>query len=107
MRLCCTPSVIVYSIILRIYGQVEKIRLAEEIFLEMLEAGCEPDEVACGTMLCAYARWGCHKDMMLFYSAIRRREILPSIAVYNFMISSLQKKKTHDKVIKVMQSDAG
>nr|UPT48670.1 pentatricopeptide repeat protein AaPPR582 [Agave angustifolia] len=101
LQLCYRPSVIVYTIILRIYGQVGKIRLAEEIFLEMLEAGCEPDEVACGTMLCAYARWGRHKDMMLFYSAVRRREILPSVAVYNFMISSLQKKKMHDKVIKL------
>lgn len=69
----------------------------------MLEAGCEPDEVASGTMLCAYARWGRHKDMLLFYSAVRRREILPSVAVYNFMLSSLQKKKLHDKVIKLWQ----
>ncbi|XP_020240766.1 pentatricopeptide repeat-containing protein At5g27270 isoform X2 [Asparagus officinalis] len=108
-QLCYRPSVIVYTIILRIYGQVGKIRLAEQIFLEMLEAGCEPDEVACGTMLCAYSRWGRHKDMMLFYSAVRRREILPSIAVYNFMISSLQKKKLHGEVIKLWKEmlDAG
>lgn len=101
LQLCYRPSVIVYTIVLRIYGQVGKIKLAEQIFLEMLEAGCEPDEVACGTMLCAYARWGRHKDMMLFYSAVRRREIVPSVAVYNFMISSLQKKKLHDKVIEL------
>ncbi|RWW70052.1 hypothetical protein BHE74_00022303 [Ensete ventricosum] len=101
LQLCYRPSVIVYTIVLRIYGQVGKIKLAEQIFLEMLEAGCEPDEVACGTMLCAYARWGRHKDMMLFYSAVRRRDILPSVAVFNFMISSLQKRKLHVKVIQL------
>ncbi|KAJ6834685.1 pentatricopeptide repeat-containing protein isoform X1 [Iris pallida] len=99
LQLCYRPSVIVYTILLRIYGQVGKLKLVEQVFLEMFEAGCEPDEVACGTMLCAYAKWGRHKDMMLFYSAVRRREILPSVAVYNFMISSLQKKHLHGKVI--------
>ncbi|WOK94961.1 pentatricopeptide repeat-containing protein [Canna indica] len=101
LQLCYRPSVIVYTIVLRMYGQVGKIKLAEQIFLEMLEVGCEPDEVACGTMLCAYARWGRHKDMMLFYSAVRRRDILPSVAVFNFMISSLQKQKLHAKVVEL------
>ncbi|XP_042378129.1 pentatricopeptide repeat-containing protein At5g27270-like [Zingiber officinale] len=101
LQLCYRPSVIVYTIVLRIYGQVGKIKLAEQIFLEMLEVGCEPDAVACGTMLCTYARWGRHKDMMLFYSAVRRRDILPSIAVFNFMVSSLQKQKLHEKVIRL------
>ncbi|PKA66225.1 Pentatricopeptide repeat-containing protein [Apostasia shenzhenica] len=99
LQLCYRPSVIVYTILLKTYGQVGKIRLAEQIFLEMLEAGCEPDEVACGTMLCAYARWGRHKSMMTFYSAMRRREILPSIKVYNLMMSSFQKQKFHENVI--------
>lgn len=103
MQLCYQPSVVVYTILLRIYGQVGKIQLAEQIFLEMLEAGCEPDEVACGTMLCAYAKWGRHKDMLLFYSAVRRRDIAPPVAVYNFMLSSLQKQKLHEKVIKVWE----
>ncbi|GJN29885.1 hypothetical protein PR202_gb18147 [Eleusine coracana subsp. coracana] len=67
----------------------------------MLEAGCEPDAVACGTLLCAYARWGRHKDMMLFYAAVRRRGILPPLSVFNYMISSLQKQKLHTKVIHV------
>ena len=88
---------------LRLYGQVGKIRLAEETFLEMLEAGCEPDDVVCGTMLCSYARWGRHKDMLVFYNAVRRKNILPSISVFNFMISSLQKKKQHQKVIQLWE----
>ncbi|KAK8939147.1 Pentatricopeptide repeat-containing protein [Platanthera zijinensis] len=99
LQLCYRPSVIVYTILLKVYGQVGKIRLAESIFLEMLEAGCEPDEVACGTMLCAYARWGRQKPMMTFYSAVRRRDILPSIAVFNFMMSSFHKQKIHTWVI--------
>ncbi|KAK1273246.1 Pentatricopeptide repeat-containing protein [Acorus gramineus] len=109
LQLCYRPSVIVYTIVLRMYGQVGKIKLAEEIFLEMLEVGCEPDEVACGTMLCAYARWGRHKDLMLFYSAVRRREILPSVAVFNFMLSSFQKQKLHGDVIELWKEmlDAG
>jgi len=84
-----------------LYGRVGKIKLAEETFLEMLQVGCEPDAVACGTLLCAYARWGRHKDMMLFYSAVRRRELVPPVSVYNYMISSLQKQKLHGKVIHV------
>lgn len=83
------------------YGQVGKIKLAEQTFLEMLEAGCEPDEVACGTMLCAYARWGRHKPMMSFYSAVQERGIIPSPAVFNFMLSSLQKKSLHTNVIEL------
>ncbi|CAL5050438.1 unnamed protein product [Urochloa decumbens] len=101
LQLCYKPSVVAYTILLRLYGRVGKIKLAEETFLEMLEVGCEPDAVACGTLLCAYARWGRHKDMMLFYSAVRRRDIVPPISVYNYMISSLQKKKLHGKVIQV------
>lgn len=100
-QLCYRPSVIVYTILLRLYGQVGKIKLAEMIFLEMLEAGCEPDEVACGTMLCTYARWGRHKPMLTFYSAVQERGIVPSIAVFNFMLSSLHKKGFHDKVIDI------
>lgn len=99
LQLSYHPSVIVYTILLRIYGQVGKIKLAEQTFLEMLEVGCEPDEVACGTMLCSYARWGHHKAMFSFYSAIKERGIVVSIAVYNFMLSSLQKKSLHGKVI--------
>ncbi|CAL5036318.1 unnamed protein product [Urochloa decumbens] len=101
LQLCYKPSVVAYTILLRLYGRVGKIKLAEETFLEMLEVGCEPDAVACGTLLCAYARWGRHKDMMLFYSAVRRRDIVPPISVYNYMISSLQKQKLHGKVIQV------
>uniref|UniRef100_A0A6N2KM93 PROP1-like PPR domain-containing protein n=1 Tax=Salix viminalis TaxID=40686 RepID=A0A6N2KM93_SALVM len=99
LQLSYHPSVIVYTILLRLYGQVGKIKLAEQTFLEMLEVGCEPDEVACGTMLCSYARWGHHRAMFSFYSAIKERGIVVSIAVYNFMLSSLQKKSLHGKVI--------
>ncbi|TVU13048.1 hypothetical protein EJB05_46723, partial [Eragrostis curvula] len=101
LQLCYEPDVVAYTILLRLYGRVGKIKLAEETFLEMLEAGCEPDAVACGTLLCAYARWGRHKDMMLFYSAVRRRDIVPPISVFNYMISSLQKQRLHAKVIHV------
>ncbi|CAN6215399.1 unnamed protein product [Urochloa humidicola] len=101
LQMCYKPSVVAYTILLRLYGRVGKIKLAEETFLGMLEVGCEPDAVACGTLLCAYARWGRHKDMMLFYSAVRRRDIVPPISVYNYMISSLQKHKLHGKVILV------
>ncbi|XP_048127302.1 pentatricopeptide repeat-containing protein At5g27270 isoform X3 [Rhodamnia argentea] len=93
------PSVIVYTIVLRMYGQVGKIKLAEQTFLEMLEAGCEPDEVACGTLLCTYARWGRHKAMLSFYSAVEERGVMPSVAVFNFMLSSLQKKSLHQNVV--------
>ncbi|KAH7571495.1 hypothetical protein JRO89_XS04G0062300 [Xanthoceras sorbifolium] len=99
LQLSYRPSVIVYTILLRIYGQVGKIKLAEQTFLEMLEAGCEPDEVACGTMLCTYARWGRHKAMLTFYSAVQERGIIPSTAVFNFMLSSLHKKSFHGMVI--------
>lgn len=75
--------------------------MAEQTFLEMLDAGCEPDEVACGTMLCTYAKWGRDKTMLAFYSAVIERGVLLSVQVYNFMISSLQKKSLHDKVIDV------
>jgi pentatricopeptide repeat protein len=87
--------------VLRLYGQVGKLNLAEEIFLEMLDAGCEPDEVACGTMLCSYARWGRHKSMLSFYSAVKERGIVLSVPVFNFMLSSLQKKSLHKEVVYV------
>ncbi|CAN8255722.1 unnamed protein product [Cochlearia groenlandica] len=99
LQLSYRPSVVVYTIVLRLYGQVGKIKLAEETFLEMLEAGCEPDAVACGTMLCTYARWGRHNAMLTFYKAVRERRIVLSTSVYNFMLSSLQKKSLHEKVI--------
>ncbi|KAB2598903.1 pentatricopeptide repeat-containing protein [Pyrus ussuriensis x Pyrus communis] len=101
LQLSYRPSVIVYTLVLRAYGQVGKIKLAEQTFLEMLESGCEPDEVACGTMLCTYARWGRHKAMLAFYSAVQERGILLSVAVYNFMLSSLQKKSLHGMVIEM------
>uniref|UniRef100_A0A1J3CNJ3 Pentatricopeptide repeat-containing protein n=1 Tax=Noccaea caerulescens TaxID=107243 RepID=A0A1J3CNJ3_NOCCA len=99
LQLSYRPSVVVYTIVLRIYGQVGKIKLAEETFLEMLEVGCEPDAVACGTMLCTYARWGRHSAMLTFYKAVQERRIVLSTSVYNFMLSSLQKKSLHEKVI--------
>jgi pentatricopeptide repeat protein len=98
-QLSYRPSVVVYTIVLRLYGQVGKIKMAEETFLEMLEVGCEPDAVACGTMLCTYARWGRHSAMLTFYKAVQERRILLSTSVYNFMLSSLQKKSFHGKVI--------
>ncbi|XP_045821273.1 pentatricopeptide repeat-containing protein At5g27270 isoform X1 [Trifolium pratense] len=101
LQLSYHPSVIVYTIVLRLYGQVGKLNMAEEIFLEMLEAGCEPDEVACGTMLCSYARWGRHKSMLSFYSAVKERGLILSVAVFNFMLSSLQKKSLHKEVVHV------
>lgn len=72
----------------------------------MLEAGCEPDVVACGTMLCTYARWGWHKAMLSFYSAVQERGIKPSTAVFNFMLSSLQKKSLHGNVLNVWRQMA-
>ncbi|KAF3792927.1 Pentatricopeptide repeat-containing protein [Nymphaea thermarum] len=103
LQLCYRPSVIAYTLLLRVYGQAGKISLAEDTFLEMIEVGCEPDEVACGTMLCTYARWGRHKAMLSFYSAVCERGILPSIAVLNFMISSLQKKSLHEEVLRMWE----
>ncbi|ESQ32267.1 hypothetical protein EUTSA_v10003569mg [Eutrema salsugineum] len=99
LQLSYRPSVVVYTIVLRLYGQVGKIKLAEETFLEMLEVGVEPDAVACGTMLCTYARWGRHNAMLTFYKAVQERRISLSTSVYNFMLSSLQKKSLHEKVI--------
>ncbi|KAK7400041.1 hypothetical protein VNO78_11240 [Psophocarpus tetragonolobus] len=101
LQLSYRPSVIVYTIVLRLYGQVGKLKLAEELFLEMLDAGCEPDHVACGTMLCSYARWGRHKAMLSFYSALKQRPIILSVPVFNFMLSSLQKKSLHSQVVHV------
>ncbi|KAK4480565.1 hypothetical protein RD792_013643 [Penstemon davidsonii] len=101
LQLSYRPSVVPYTIVLRAYGQVGKIKLAEETFLEMLESGCEPDEVACGTMLCSYATCGRDKAMLSFYSAVQERGIIPSPAVFNFMMSSLQKKSLHRGVINV------
>lgn len=101
LQLCYRPSVIVYTIVLRAFGQAGKLKLAEETFLEMLEVGCEPDEVACGTMLCSYAKWGRHKNMLSFCAAVQERGIIPSTAVFNFMMSSLQKKLLHSDVIHV------
>ncbi|KAI4352925.1 hypothetical protein L6164_007132 [Bauhinia variegata] len=99
LQLVYHPSVVVYTILLRTYGQVGKLKLVEETFLEMLDVGCEPDEVACGTMLCSYARWGRHKAMLSFYSAVNERRIILSVAVFNFMLSSLQKKSLHKEVV--------
>ncbi|XP_004309071.1 PREDICTED: pentatricopeptide repeat-containing protein At5g27270 [Fragaria vesca subsp. vesca] len=107
LQLSYRPTVIVYTIVLRTYGQIGKIKLAEQTFLEMLEAGCEPDEVACGTMLCTYARWGREKAMLAFYSAVQERGIVLSVAVYNFMLSSLQKKGMHEKVVQVWRQMVG
>ncbi|KAL7145979.1 hypothetical protein ABFS83_06G010300 [Erythranthe nasuta] len=104
LQLSYRPSVIVYTIVLRAYGQAGKIKLGEDTFLEMLEAGCEPDEVACGTMLCSYARWGRHKAMLSFYSAVLERGIMPSAAVFNFMLSSLQKRALHSDVVYVWRT---
>ncbi|GER33472.1 pentatricopeptide repeat-containing protein [Striga asiatica] len=102
-QLSYRPSVIAYTVVLRAYGQIGKIKLAEETFLEMLEAGCEPDEIACGTMLCSYARWGRHKAMLSFYSALQDRGILLPLHVFNFMLSSLQKNSLHRDVVHVWQ----
>ncbi|KAK9755071.1 hypothetical protein RND81_01G000500 [Saponaria officinalis] len=99
LQLCYRPSAIAYTIVLRAYGQVGKITLAEETFLEMLDAGCQPDEIACGTMLCTYARWGRHHPMLSFYSALQQRGVLLSLSVFNFMLSSLHKKSLHQHVI--------
>ncbi|RAL46933.1 hypothetical protein DM860_016567 [Cuscuta australis] len=104
MQLSYQPSVIAYTIVLRAYSQVGKIELAEQTFLEMLEAGCEPDEVACCTMLCAYAKWGCHKAMMALFSAVQQRGITLPTSVFNFMISSLQKKNLHENVILIWKN---
>ncbi|KAF7080755.1 hypothetical protein CFC21_084778 [Triticum aestivum] len=101
LQLCYEPSVVAYTILLRAYGNAGKIELAEEAFLEMLEAGVEPDAVACGTLLCAYARRGRHGDMMLFYAATRRRGVAPPVSAFNFMLSSLQKHRLHGKVIQL------
>ncbi|QCD99051.1 hypothetical protein DEO72_LG7g330 [Vigna unguiculata] len=34
----------------------------------MLDVECDKDEVVCSTMLSSYARWGCYKFMLSFYS---------------------------------------
>ncbi|XP_052731220.1 pentatricopeptide repeat-containing protein At5g27270 isoform X2 [Vigna angularis] len=101
LQLSYRPSVVVYTIVLRLYGQVGKLKLAEEIFLEMLDVDCEPDEVACGTMLCSYARWGRHRAMLSFYSAVKERGTILSVSVFNFMMSSLQKKSLHREVVQM------
>ncbi|CAN1151932.1 Pentatricopeptide repeat-containing protein At5g27270 [Linum perenne] len=106
LQLSYHPSVIVYTIVLRLYGKVGNIKLAEQTFLDMLEAGCEPDDVACGTMLCSYARWGHHKAMIVFYEALEGRGIRLPITVYNFMLSSLQKKSLHESVIQLWRDMA-
>ncbi|XP_051150296.1 pentatricopeptide repeat-containing protein At5g27270 isoform X2 [Andrographis paniculata] len=97
LQLCYRPSVIVYTIVLRALGQAGKIKLSEEIFLEMLEAGCEPDEVACGTMLCSYAKWGrpkknlLHSDVIYVWRQMVGKGVAPNEFTYTVVISSLVK----------------
>lgn len=101
LQVCYIPSVIAYTILLRIYGEAGKLNLAEEAFMDMLEVGCEPDEVACSTMICAYARWRYNDDMLSFYSAVRKRGIFLSPTMYNYMIASLHKASMHDAALQL------
>lgn len=103
LQLCYIPSVIAYTILLRIYGEAGKLNLAEETFMDMLEVGCEPDEVACSTMIRAYARWRYNDDMLSFYSAVRERGILLSPTIYNYMIASLHKASMHDAALRLWE----
>jgi pentatricopeptide repeat protein len=46
-QLSYKPKCSAFTIILRLYCRCGKIKLAEQTFLEMLELGLKPDEVAC------------------------------------------------------------
>ncbi|KAL9267768.1 Pentatricopeptide repeat-containing protein [Drosera capensis] len=96
-------GIVVYTMVLRAYGQADKIKLPKETFLEMLDVGCEPDDITCGTMLCAYARWGHLKPMLSFYSAVQDRGVTLPLSVYNLMMPSLQTKGLHQDVRQIWQ----
>jgi len=52
---------------------------------------CDKDEVVCSTMLSSYARWGCYKFMLSFYSTVKENGTILSASVFNFMLSSQKK----------------
>lgn len=94
-----SPSVIAYTTLLGIYGQAGKLTLAEETLSEMLDAGVEPDEVAGGCMLEAYARWERYDTLLEFYEAMRQRGLVPSAHVYRTMIVTLYKAERHSDAL--------
>lgn len=88
---CYISSVIPYTILLRIYGQAGRLDLVECLYTEMLEAGCEPDEVVICSLICVFGGSGQIDGMMKFYSTMRTQGLVPPIVVFNFMLSSLYK----------------
>lgn len=92
-------SVIAYTILLGIYGQAGKLNLAEATLSEMLDVGVEPDEVAAGCMLEAYARWDRHDTLLEFYEAMRQRGLVPSPHVYRTMIVGLYRAERYSDAV--------
>ncbi|KAF3432664.1 hypothetical protein FNV43_RR23766 [Rhamnella rubrinervis] len=111
LQLSYRPSVIVYTIVLRLYGQVGKIKLAEHTFLEMLEAGCEPDEVACGkgnnTLSCSFqfhvvlaAEKSLHGKVIEMWSQMVKQGVVPNNFTYTIVIGSLAKEGLYEEALK-------
>eukprot|EP00250_Pteridium_aquilinum_P003617 c13920_g1_i1 orf=567-2825(-) len=93
------PSVIPYTMLLRICGQAGKFDLVETYYTEMLEAGCEPDEVVICSLICIFGKSGQIDKMMNFYSMMRSQGLVPSIVVSNIMLSSLYKAGLYSDAI--------
>ncbi|KAH7424427.1 hypothetical protein KP509_11G008200 [Ceratopteris richardii] len=93
------PSVIPYTIILRKCGEAGKFDLVESFYKEMLQEGCEPDEVVICTMICIFGKGGQIENMMKFYKMMQSQGLFPQTVVLNFMLSSLYKAGLYSDAI--------
>ncbi|XP_024519897.1 pentatricopeptide repeat-containing protein At5g27270 [Selaginella moellendorffii] len=91
LQLSYIPSVIVYSMLLKVYGRDKQIGLAEAAFQEMLDQKLDPDEVAFSTMILNYANAEMFDEMLTMYEAMMSRGIVPSSVTYTTMLIHLNK----------------
>ncbi|MCO5599541.1 hypothetical protein L7F22_053647 [Adiantum nelumboides] len=98
---CYIPSVIPYTILLRKCGEARRFDLVEHYYTEMLEEGCEPDEVVISSLICIFGKSGRINDMMTFFSMMRSQGLVPPIVVLNCMLSSLYKAGLYNAAIQV------
>lgn len=85
------PSVVVYTILLRIYGAAGKLDLAEELLLEMEAEDCDLDDVAYSSMLQVYGHSGKYDKMLDTYIRMRQDGYLPSVTIFTTMIYHMYK----------------
>jgi pentatricopeptide repeat protein len=97
------PDVIIYTTMIKLYGDSKRIREAEELFHQMISQGIIPTVYTYTTMIKLYGDSNRIREAEEIFHQMNSEGIIPTVITYNTMINMYAKSKKAEYISKAQK----